>query len=1398
MLHVQPQSVRLTEAERLAQEGQYAGAMRIYRDLFDDHPPAGDIARAYYDTEAALQDSRPQAIEGLRRLLKQFPADSQYAITLGRILTYDPKTRAEGVALLERYSSSPEAQKALEQARIWSDDGAKPDATTGAVPVAFERAQSPLEGAAYEALNRGRLDEAERQFKELLARQPANPRALSGLGYVYMKERDFAQAADTLKSARAAGATGLDDAIATAAFWDTMARAGDSLQAGDSQGAVEQYRRALSLKPASTDAEAGLAGALLQMGKPAEAADILKREVSVASGNEPAWRNLFLAQSAMGDPQAALATRGHIPTSVRTTLESDPGYLRALAQDNLALGLTSEANQAIDRALALPFPDHGRGLAVEKQLQFADLLMMAKRPEPAIELYRQALAEDPGNAGAWLSLAGAQHQLGRDDAAFATLSRMPQAVYEQSQTNAGFLQLVASIYQSRGELDRAQRYLERALSAAGSWQPGAELQLAGIYAAEGESQKAYAIYGRELEQNPNSEDAWRGLLEILHASKQDQDALRELASIPEPVRFRLEQDPSYLQTLAAIETAAGQDKDALRTFWQMSQLYLDRQSDEPVEAQLQYGWLLLKTGNDAGLYSVVSHLANSSGMTSAQQAEFNQMWAAWSVRRANSASASGDQRRSLAILEAAARAFPKDASVLDALAGAYLQAGQPKQALLIYSSFDMNQADQGRLQGAIGAALAARDMKEAEAWLVIALVRYKNDPAILRMAAQYEQAQGHQARAAAYYRAALDVMAAEPLQGTPSHSEGSGTEANYQNGASPARDLMQLLATGSALQGGKDVGNFTDRRQGGRAAESSFQGEPGVRTSTQDAFAQSPDEMPSLSRVASASSRIEPRPFGDSIPRASSAESEPDTQNKWQAPVDENRHRAAITSPQRQPAPHASTLSDFAQTENDASSPHLSLASTPETAGAGALPIPQLRRLAVEDETNGAEQLQAAATELKNQSGPTPSRRLPDLDEEFANPSPASPLLPALTGSTSGMTTPKTPRQQVEQQLAIIQGSSSGWIGGTSSLDYRSGQPGFDRLSIYSAQTEGSAMISPEVRTTVIVKPVLLDSGVASGAQTFQQGTLPVTSVPYQQSAAGVGGEFQLQTSSFAARLGYTPYGFLVPNVIGGLYIHPPAGHFEFDFSRDPILDTQLSFAGLRDEGSISATYAGNVWGGVISNAAQLKIDSGDSRAGWYMQGGGQYITGMHVPSNQRIDGDGGAYWAAWKSPYGDLTAGMNFFGMHYQRNLRYFTYGQGGYFSPRAYMLAAVPLTFDGHYGERFHYHATGSLGVQAFQEDSTPYFPLDSAIQAAQGNPYYPEQTTVGGNYDLETEASYAIAEHWYVGGFMAFNNTRDYASDKIGFFLRFVVRPQPESEEGGPNGLFPVQGLRPLHVP
>ena len=1381
---VQPRNERLQKAGQLAQAGRYADSMRIYREVFGDTPPAGNYALAYYDTEAAIPENRAHAIAGLRRLANQFPADSRYAITLGRILTYDPKTRAEGIALLKKYNDAASAQTALAQAEAWNAKGnAESGVSASAGPTPPAPVVNSAEASAYRALNAGRLDEATERFQDLLARQPNNARALSGLGYVYMKQQDFGDALTYFERARSAGVRGLDGSIATSRFWQQMGEAGNQMQAGDTDAAVESYQAALALKPASPEALEGLAGAQMKAGNYAEAVDSFQRSVRLSPGREQAWRGLFVAQSMSNDAQGAVQTSSRMPKGIHARLESDPEFLRLLAQDYTSVGRKADADRTVERALSLPFPNEGRDLPVDKQMQYANLLMTAKRYEPAIQLYRQVVAQDPENAGAWRALIAAQHQMGRDEEALASISGMPKTVIDSEQNDPAFLVLVGSIYQTRHQWERARTYLERALKVAPPPQAGIEMQLADIYAAQGDPQRAYAIYRRQLDADPENLAAWRGLLNTLHQQNQDREALRRTASMPESVRLRLEGDPDYLQTLASIQSAARQNQAAMRSFAQLAQIYRDRGVDMPVATQIQYGWVLLNAGDERHLYALVSNLANAPDMTDDQQAQFNQLWASWSVRRANSALAAGDQRRALAILAAASQAFPDNADVSSALAGVYMKAGQPKEAVAIYASRDMTHATLPQYQGAIGAALSARDMKQAETWLTAALDQYKTDPQILKLAAQYEQARGNRERAAAYYRAALDAMGPS----SPGLMFTQPGDSGQPGVLSPAQQLMQLLAPAGRVSqnGGGPLDPALDG--GGDRATVSWQDAPPVNTPTLGDFA---DARGTTS---------DPAP----MPAERASLSSFDTPAEAYVPPIRHPRRRAVPMEQQQVAAsvdYVAPAAANASIETAVSNP----ATQPAFVQTSARPFVDV------NDTNPANRLQAALRQMDTQQ--SPDTGLPSVapqipDETISSPpltaresaKVEAPVLPPLTGPGMAVVRTKTPREQVEEQLAILQGAGSTWTGGAAVVDYRSGQPGFDRLAVYTGQIEASSMLGPGVRGTIITRPVLLDSGTATSTDTFQQGTLTADTLPYLQSAAGIGGEFQLRTASFAASLGYTPHGFLVENVMGSIYVHPPTSHFTLTFGRDPITDTQLSYSGLRDLGSKSDTYIGNTWGGVMTNAGELQLAYGDAQSGWYIQGGGQYITGRHVQDNRRIDGDAGAYWEVLHRPeYGRLVVGMNFFGMHYDHNLRYFTYGQGGYFSPAAYMLGGVPITFEGHRGPRFHYRATGSFGLQAFQENSTPYYPLDPTLQYARNNPYYPENTSVSANYSFQGEGAYAIAEHWYVGGFLSFNNTRDYASNRGGFYVRYLFRPQPMLEEDGPTGIFPIQGMRPLQVP
>jgi len=415
---------------------------------------------------------------------------------------------------------------------------------------------------------------------------------------------------------------------------------------------------------------------------------------------------------------------------------------------------------------------------------------------------------------------------------------------------------------------------------------------------------------------------------------------------------------------------------------------------------------------------------------------------------------------------------------------------------------------------------------------------------------------------------------------------------------------------------------------------------------------------------------------------------------------------------------------------------------------------------------------------------------------------------------------PLTERQQTERDLDLLTQSYSGWVGGTASARYRSGTAGYDRLTDLETTVEASATVGNNVRLTVVPKAVFLNSGTLDTTQ-FQGltgGAVPVIGTfqanainnPVQQNASGIGGELQLSTRNFAVAIGYTPYDFLVQNYTGRV-LWKPDQHFTLYVNRDPVVETQLSYAGLRDPNTITGVTAGNIWGGVMNTGGGIRFETGDEKAGFYITMDGSDLAGFHVLENTKFEGSAGAYFLAHVFPgYGKINVGGSIFGMHFSSNERGLSYGLGGYFSPAAYFLASIPVTFTGRYGNNFHYSIAGNVGVQTFQEASQALFPLDPGAQSSynSGNctqlqlnakvcGYLPVNSNTGANYGINAEGAYKINEHWFAGGFMSANNTNNYNTITGGFFVRYLFRPQTSTEDY-PTGLFPVEGFRPLRVP
>jgi len=400
----------------------------------------------------------------------------------------------------------------------------------------------------------------------------------------------------------------------------------------------------------------------------------------------------------------------------------------------------------------------------------------------------------------------------------------------------------------------------------------------------------------------------------------------------------------------------------------------------------------------------------------------------------------------------------------------------------------------------------------------------------------------------------------------------------------------------------------------------------------------------------------------------------------------------------------------------------------------------------------------------------------PSPHEDFVRVSPslgAVSLQPALHFSYLAKAAPVAPApvDSLEDKIAALESRNSPYLGSRMSVWSRGGESGFSRLLIEQSRFDASRMLTDSLRVSLLLEPTYLSGGTASGSGVSLFGRQTTAASFGPQAASGVAAEAQLSSQSLGIRLGTTPQGFLTHNWIGGLRVQPKGGPITILLERDSIKDTVLAYAGARDPQS------GQVWGGVMANTASLQGRWGDTHSGVYANGGYQTVEGRSVARNTGVNGNLGIWWTAATLPAGNLTIGMNFSAMHYERNLRYFTLGQGGYFSPQQYFLFSVPIRWTGVYGHRLQYSINGSLGAQHFVEDESDFYPADSALQARTGFRYQGLVST-GASFNFDARLNYQLAPHWILGGFASASNARNYTASSAGLFAKYTFEERPLS--------------------
>ena len=218
-------------------------------------------------------------------------------------------------------------------------------------------------------------------------------------------------------------------------------------QQGDGEAALEWLGKAVAIESRNSSYRVNYGKALLNLGRAAEACEVLERAASLDPGRAAAYHELGLARSQAGYPEGAEA-------AFREALSLEPASWELHNDLGLflhRLGRDEEAAQALRGALEL------EPRSIDALRNLAMVLRAQKRAAEAVEIYRAALALQPKDPATLSNLGNALLDLSDREQAAACFREAVDLSpgYADAYHNWGLLHLRAGEFQLASEKFRA-------------------------------------------------------------------------------------------------------------------------------------------------------------------------------------------------------------------------------------------------------------------------------------------------------------------------------------------------------------------------------------------------------------------------------------------------------------------------------------------------------------------------------------------------------------------------------------------------------------------------------------------------------------------------------------------------------------------------------------------------------------------------------------------------------------------------------------------------------------------------------------------------------------------------------------------------------------------------------
>jgi tetratricopeptide (TPR) repeat protein len=1364
---------RLDEAGRLAMQHKPDEAMKIYREVLGSgQPPLGKWAQPFYETEAASTGGRERAIAQLRQLCAAHSKQESYRLWLASLLSYDPKTRMEGFQLFQSIKDpgfAGQARAPWRQALVWEEKNPQalppieaylqryPDPELQSAETALRAQQQQLAAdqarqEGFRALKGEHLDAAAAEFNAVLNHSPNDANALIGLGYVRLDQKRFEEAFNLFDRARKAAPQRQDarDGYDSANFWLAMQRGADAQRQNQPQAAALAFQEALALRPLDNGALLGVANAYVQERMYTQAEAKFQQVLTQDPNNSDALSGLGfvrLNEGKFDDAQRLFAQAHRLDPGRKDVAQ---GYRNAefwglMHQGAAALNQNQAKAAAADyqRAMVLNPTDKDalRGLA--------NACMRTGDYPGAAKAYYQLVAAYPADESNWLGLIHAQMAEQAPQAALSTAQRIPAQVRQKLDGSSEFLSEMALAHYRANQSAAGEEWLQRALQLANVSDSkdalSLRLKIASDLMSRGDTARAIEIYIEATHSHPGDPSGWEALIGAYSRAGDFSDAIAAVRSMPQPAYNAAVKNPGFLNSVALLYSSRGQcseAEDLLQRSLNLNQSS-GSQPDKSTQLQLADVWMREHSYSQAqNLYQqVVAGDANSveawrGNLVALHQEHADRTLVAEIARVPSSVRTQLETDPDFLILEASA----------------YSASGQNRDALPLLQEARSRYAAKGKV--------APVNLDIQTAWTMLAVS--PDEPGLGDLLQNTKSRAGIDSQ----QRAAIEEL----------WSVWSVRRAELAFKRKPQLAFSILADAGQVYPGDRNIhvalaSSYLKRHDKEKALD--------VFQTWGMVGAQAAD----FRMAAGAALSAHKNDLAEQYLRRGLAKFPDDpglmhmTAQREIAHGDynagERELRSALLALREQGTPQAEMKAMFSTTASESAE---SSGAVQERAGEGSNAFGAAPPCKAEP-AGGANDARIRPISLvitvpQDQNGAVPSA---DAQQPTGH----------------GQVQKQNEEHQMEDEVEAVDDRNTPLVTTGDTGTGRVGDAGIDRLVINDSVVRAAYTVNDRVRFAVEGHGVYAYSGTPDGYASLPYGTLPAYAHFGEQSKIGYGGLAQLSTKTFGLAAGTSPQGFAVHNVIAGLRFRPGNGPLTLTAVRDSVKDSLLSYAGARDPGT------GLRWGGIVANTGTVSFSTAPrtnasyQTVGFYAAGSYSFIQGLNVPDNWSVTANAGLYWQMVQG----LTLGANAGAMHYDRDLKYFSFGQGGYFSPQQYYLASIPIAWYSR-RPRFEYAIRFSGGIQYVGETSSPFYPvLPGSAPVKQGT--YASDSSVAANYDLDFRLGYRVAPHVYLGTFVTANNARDFYTQSAGFSLKFMFDRIPTHTDLRVNSIPNWKGQQPFAV-